>query len=467
MKAVKKYKGLSKKTIDIVLTATLVVGTTSYIYVKSTKSNKEDSQLVSREREYVVKRGDITAGTSGSGVLKFEQTTQNFEESVQIDEVFVKEGQEVKKGDKIASISEEFINEKLKDLNSQLEQATSALNSANNNKQATLLSQNKAWQDTVQSSKEQYENQRSSIVNNINSLTEKINGINTKITDIKNQLEELSKDLAGNEAQIQQLKSEQSSLEMEKSSTEAELNSANSSLNSLDSERDKQVQKESNDKSSNDQINSLSNSGLNDAITNAQKAVDKVNEEIAKVNKLKENSILYAEADGIILALNYASGATTMPEQPVVAIGKGDKVIAEVTISQNDITKIAEGQEVKLSVAAFPDEKFTGKVKSLNLKPNTQGNSTNYSVTVEVDKNDYKLLDGMTASAQFIVKEVKDVILLSNKAITLKDGKEMVNIKQEDGTSKEVEITTSFSDGKNTEIIAGLSEGDIVVVGGK
>ncbi|MEN8077813.1 efflux RND transporter periplasmic adaptor subunit [Clostridioides difficile] len=467
MRAVKKYKALSKKTIAIVLATTLVIGTTSYVYINSTKNNKEDSQLVSREREYIVKRGDITAGTTGSGVLKFEQTTQNFGEPVQIDEVFVKEGQEVKKGDKIASVSEKFINDKLKELNSQLEQAKSSLNSANNSKQAAILTQNKSWQDTVQSSKDQYESQRSSIVNNINSLNEKINGLNTKINEIKKQIEELSQNAAGNDEQIQGLKVEQGSVEMEKSSVESELNAANSSLKSLDSDRNKQVQQESQSKASDDKINLLSNSGLNDAITNAQKEVDKINEEISKVNKLKENSILYAEADGIILALNYASGATTMPEQPVVAIGKGDKVTAEVTISQNDITKIEAGQEVKLSVTAFADEKFTGKVTSLNLKPNTQGNSTNYSVTVEVDKSDYKLLDGMTASAQFIVKEVKDIIMLSNKAITLKDGKEIVNIKQEDGIRKEVEITTGFSDGKNTEIISGLSEGDIVVVGGQ
>lgn len=467
MKIFDKYKILSKKTIAIVLASTLVIGATSYIYVKSTKNNNENNQLVSREREYIVKRGDITAGTSGSGVIKFEQITQNFEESVVIDEIFVKEGQSIKKGDKIASISQDFINDKLKELNSQLDKATSALNSANNNKQAAILTQNKAWEDTVYASKTQYESQKNSIVNNINSLTEKIKEINIKITDIKKQIEDLSKDLTGNQDKIQQLNSEKSSLEAERSSTEAELNTANSSLNTLESERNKQLQKESNDKISNDKINSLSNSGLNDAITIAQKEVDKINEEISKLNKLKGNPILYAESDGVILALNYASGATTAPEQPIVAIGKGDKVIAEIIVSQNDITKIEEGQEVKISVAAFQDAKISGKVKSLNLKSNNQGNSANYSVTVEIEKNEYKLLDGMTASAQFIVKEVKDVLMLSNKAITLKDGKQIVNIKQEDGTRKEVEITTGFSDGKNTEIKAGLSEGDTVVVGGQ
>ena len=149
--------------------------------------------------------------------------------------------------------------------------------------------------------------------------------------------------------------------------------------------------------------------------------------------------------------MNYSKGATTSLDTPVITIGESDKVLAEINVSQNDITKIEEGQAVYISVSAFQDEKLKGKVKYINLKPNSQGNSITYSVTVEGDKNNLNILHGMTVSTQFIVKEVKDVLMLSNKAITLKDGKQIVNLRQEDGTLKEVEITTGFSDGKNSE----------------
>lgn len=467
MKVVKKYKVLSKKTIAIVLAATVLIGTTSYMYVKYTKNNKDNSELVSREREYLVKRGDITAGTSGSGVLKFEQTTQNFEEAVEIGEVFVKEGQRVAKGDKIASISEEFINNKLKELTSKLNQASEALKSAKNNKQATVLSQNKAWEDKVKASKVQYESQRSSIVININSLNERISNINKKIEETEKLIGELNKNSEENELKIQELELNKNSLISEKSSAEVELKNSELSLSSLDNNRNSEINAEAKEAASNSQINVLSNSNLDDSITNAQREVDKINEEISNVNKLKENSILYAQSDGIILALNCAKGAVTTPESPIVTIGESNKVLAEITVSQNDIIKIEEGQDVYISVAAFQDEKFNGKVKYINLKPNEQGNSTSYSVVLEVDKKDFNILDGMTVSAQFVVKEVKDVLMLSNKAITLKDGKQMVSVRQQDGTLKEVEITTGFSDGKNSEIKDGLSEGDTVVVGGQ
>mgnify|MGYP001653102333 FL=1 len=98
---------------------------------------------------------------------------------------------------------------------------------------------------------------------------------------------------------------------------------------------------------------------------------------------MKENSTLYAEADGVVLALNYAEGSTTSIDNLVIAIGESNKILAEVNVSQNDITKIEEGQ---------------------------------------------------------------DVYMLWNKAITLKDGKQVVNLRQKDGTLKELEITTGFSD---------------------
>lgn len=93
---------------------------------------------------------------------------------------------------------------------------------------------------------------------------------------------------------------------------------------------------------------------------------------------------------------------------------------------------------------------------------------------VGIDPNELGLLEGMAASATIISKEKENVLILSNKAITLKDGKQYVNLRIEDKNSKEnepgaytlkeVEITTGFSDGRVTEVLSGLSENDVVIV---
>ena len=84
-------------------------------------------------------------------------------------------------------------------------------------------------------------------------------------------------------------------------------------------------------------------------------------------------------------------------------------------------------------------------------------------VTVLVDENEAELLEGMGASATIISKEKKEVLTLSNKAITLKDNKQMVKVKNADGKIEEREITTGFSDGRVSEVLSGLEAGDVVV----
>lgn len=129
------------------------------------------------------------------------------------------------------------------------------------------------------------------------------------------------------EAKLQELKLTESTLLSEKSLLETEIKNTNQSLNSLDVERTKEKESEVKEESANREINALTNSELDHSINNAQKEVDKINEQIAKVNKLKENSTLYAQIDGTILNLNYTVGSTTSSEIPIVTIGENAKVL--------------------------------------------------------------------------------------------------------------------------------------------
>lgn len=466
MEMAKTYKVLSKKTIVIAIGATLMISGTGYGLYKVNQP-KEAEMMVAREREYPVMRGDITAGTNGSGVIKFQQIDQNFSEAVTIDEVYVKEGQRVKKGDKLASISSSFIDDKLKEINGELQKAKAAVTSAKNNKEVARLTQNKTIEDQALTSKNQYEKQRSAILKNLSDLKGKQGELAGKLADITTEIAELSKNQVENALKIDELKATKSVIEGEKGTVESDIKRENDNLNTLDTDRKEELKQESKNAASSNKINELSNSSLEEAIVTAEGEVTRIQTEISKVNKLKENMILYAEEDGVIMALNYGPGQLTTPEKAVVTLGTNKKIVAEMTVSQSDIPDIEVGQEVNLFTGAFEGVTFKGKVTDVNLKPNTQGGTTNYAATVEIDANDYELLDGMTVSGLFLLKEVKDVLVLSNKAITLKDGKQIVKLRQKDGKLEEKEITTGFSDGKKSEVISGLNDGDIVIVGGQ
>lgn len=329
-----------KKVLTIISLVAILAITAGYSAIKNAK-DKNSEEEINRPREYEVTIGNITAGTNGSGMIKFESVDHNFSQSVTIDEIYVKEGQRVAEGDKLVSLSVEAIQKQIDELYSSLKKANM-------------------------------------------------------------ELEQVKKALEYSE----------------------------------------------------------------DAVELAKLEVYKLNEEINKLCELRENPILYSKVSGVVMSLGYVENAVTTPDMPIVIIGDSNKVFAEIVVSQNDINNIEKDQIVTLEIAALQDEKIQGKVSYVNLKPTSEGNSTTYKVIVDVDAKDYGLLEGMTANAQFILKEAKDVLMLSNKAIKLKDGNQVVNVKNEDGTLREVNIQTGFSDGKNSEILSGLKEGDTVVVGG-
>ncbi|MDU5260969.1 MAG: efflux RND transporter periplasmic adaptor subunit [Clostridium celatum] len=444
-----KSKKLSKKTLAIIGGVIVLIAVTAgYSIVKS----KEKEEPVTKQREYPVKKGDITIGVKGLGSIKLKEVEHNFDEVVTIGEVFVKEGQEVKAGDKLMSISSESLQKKLDELNDALKKAKINLNQQINSKNSTQLNNKKSWNDSVNASKNQYENDKNQALASIDKLNKQIEAINNKI-------KELEADLEGNKVEIEAKKAEKETLEQQ-------LSEANQNLSNIEVAREKQLEQQSRDEAANRDINDVALQDADNSIKLAELEVEKINKDIENIKKLQESPTLFAKVDGIVSAVGYTPNSVTTPETPAVKIGSLKEVIAKVNIEESDINDIEIGQLANIEVSAFQGEKITGKVKEINLKPTQESSGNVYKIDVEIDPNENKLIEGMGLNATFVIKEAKDILTLSNKAIILQDGKQFVKVKNADGTLKDVEIKTGFSDGRYSEIISGLSEGDVVVIGG-
>lgn len=87
------------------------------------------------------------------------------------------------------------------------------------------------------------------------------------------------------------------------------------------------------------------------------------------------------------------------------------------SIDEADIGQIRLGQNVDFTVDAFPDETFTGRVTQIRLQPITTNNVVTYTVIIEVQNPDLKLMPGMTANLTVHVKEAKDILKVPNLAL--------------------------------------------------
>ncbi|MCM1294050.1 MAG: efflux RND transporter periplasmic adaptor subunit [Muribaculaceae bacterium] len=97
------------------------------------------------------------------------------------------------------------------------------------------------------------------------------------------------------------------------------------------------------------------------------------------------------------------------------------KMQIETAVSEADIGVIKEGQRVDFTVDAYPTDTFTGTVRQIRLSPTTTSNVVVYTVVIDVDNSDLRLMPGMTAFVTVIVDQVTDAWKAQNAAFLVKN----------------------------------------------
>ena len=145
------------------------------------------------------------------------------------------------------------------------------------------------------------------------------------------------------------------------------------------------------------------------------------------------------------------------------------KMQIETSVSEADIGKVVVGQDVNYTLDGYPDLVFTGKVSQVRLSPTTESNVVTYTVIIEVENNEGKLLPGMTANVSIITGKKEDILTVPNVALkftvagnTQKYDQKGIWINRK-GKPVRVNIETGVSDDNYTEIISDkIKEGDLV-----
>jgi HlyD family secretion protein len=139
---------------------------------------------------------------------------------------------------------------------------------------------------------------------------------------------------------------------------------------------------------------------------------------------------IYAPIDGIVISRSIDVGQTVAASfsSPTLFLIANDlsKMQILANVDESDIGQIKEGQEVRFTVQAQSDKKFSGRVSQIRLEPTTVNNVVNYTVVINVANNDGLLLPGMTATIDFLIGQAKNVLRVANAALRLKPSQEML-----------------------------------------
>lgn len=136
---------------------------------------------------------------------------------------------------------------------------------------------------------------------------------------------------------------------------------------------------------------------------------------------------------------------------------------ATLSLTESDIVKIKSSQKVILTMDAFSGVTFTGSVLSVDVAGSTNSGVTSYSVVVLLDDTDKEIYTNMAVTATIIIDSKSDVLLIPSTAIdTANDGTSTVQLIK-DGITSTVTVTLGSTNDSQTEIKSGLSEGDTII----
>lgn len=168
-------------------------------------------------------------------------------------------------------------------------------------------------------------------------------------------------------------------------------------------------------------------------------------------------------AEGMnIGAQETASGARA--NQRIATLATEGLPIATFNISEIDVSFIEPGQKATITLDSITDKTFTGSVVSVDRVGTITNNVTTYPVIIQLDTKSEQILPNMAATANIIIETKSDILTVPSIAVSYQGDISTVTIirnGQEITQSIEVGITNDTS----TEVVSGLSEGDIVVTG--
>jgi HlyD family secretion protein len=181
--------------------------------------------------------------------------------------------------------------------------------------------------------------------------------------------------------------------------------------------------------------------------------------------KLKQAQIV-APFDGTITAVNIVVGGAgpTSGTAGAIQLADLDNLEIIVNMAEVDVSKIKVGQPAQITLDALPNVTLTGEVSLVSpAGVQTQG-VVNYPVTVAVKDPTPEVKTGMTANVTIITDERDNVLMIPNRAVRTVGRQKMATVLLE-GNEIQVPIVVGMSGDSYTEVISGLKEGDVVVVG--
>jgi HlyD family secretion protein len=218
--------------------------------------------------------------------------------------------------------------------------------------------------------------------------------------------------------------------------------------------------------------------------------LDAAEAEIARARDNLSYTTIASPIDGVVTKLNAEVGELvvtgTMNNAGTVILEVADlsRMLVVARLDETTIANVEKGQTARVRISAYPDEVFTGTVKTVALKETeAKDGSRHYETEILLDTRGKHIVSGLTADVDIETRKHPDVLRVPSQAVLgrpvddlppeLRDKPEVdrtrtyatVVYRVVNGKSVVTPVSVGASDVTHTVIRSGLSAGDEVVVG--
>ncbi|HEY1206642.1 MAG: efflux RND transporter periplasmic adaptor subunit [Bryobacteraceae bacterium] len=202
-------------------------------------------------------------------------------------------------------------------------------------------------------------------------------------------------------------------------------------------------------------------------VAQAQATLDRADENL-------RNSTIVSPMDGIVLSRDVEVGDAVSSilvlgsqATKIMTLGDVSDVYVLGKVDEADIGKVYLGQPARIVVESFKDKKFSGKVTKISPLGVEKDNVTTFEVRVSIRNPSGELKANMSANAEIILEEKKNVLLVPESAVVYDRQRntslEVPDLANEKGR-RQVACKLGISNGVKTELISGLKEGEKVIL---
>ena len=185
---------------------------------------------------------------------------------------------------------------------------------------------------------------------------------------------------------------------------------------------------------------------------------------VARTGRRQDVVTISTPIGGVIQTLDVRPGMTLAAGQTLAQVNGLGTVWLNAAVPETRAGEIRVGQSAVAELASFPGERFSGKV--IAVLPTAEAASRTLTVRVELRNRGGRLKPGMFATVH-LGDVGKPALLVPSEAVIRTGKRTLVMLAENGGRYQPAEVQLGREGGGQTEILAGLSEGEKVITSGQ